>query len=61
MSKEVDWNELKLRTSLYQMKCCPSCGSESIGEKAIGPSWICGKCNVTFIVTNPSYLKRKKK
>ena len=57
----TDWNELKKRTSLYLMKCCPSCGSDKLWEKAVGPTWHCESCGVSFTVTNPSYLKRKAK
>lgn len=56
-----NWEQLKLRTALYQIKCCPSCGHEDLCPRAEGPSWSCQKCCVKFIVTNPSYLKRKPK
>ncbi len=56
----TDWNKLKLRTKLYQIKCCPSCGDSNLWEAAEGPRWVCNKCGVAFLVTNPSYLKRKK-
>lgn len=55
------WDQLKLRTKLYAMKCCPSCASEDLFEKATGPTWTCNKCCVSFMITNPSYLKRKKR
>jgi len=62
-AKTNDWGQLKKRASLYQIKCCPSCGNEDLHEYAegiLGPRWGC-KCGVTFEVRNPSYLKRKKK
>ena len=57
----MEWDKLKKRTSLYAMNCCPSCGSDQLYEKAVGPTWVCQSCGVTFTVTNPSFLKRKPK
>jgi len=63
MKEKVDWNELKLRTGLYLIKCCPSCGAEHehLFPNATGPTWTCQKCYVKFTVNTPSYLKRKGK
>lgn len=57
----MNWEELKKRTAIYEMKCCPSCGKHLLEERAEGPRWVCCYCHVSFTVTNPSYLKRKKR
>jgi ribosomal protein L37AE/L43A len=57
-----NWEELKKRTKLYAIKCCPNCGNEELHEYAtgiLGPRWGCGNCGVNFEVRNPSYLSRK--
>jgi transposase-like protein len=59
----MDWEKLKKRASLYEIKCCPSCGNENLSEYAegiLGPRWSC-KCGVNFEVRNPSALRRKPK
>ncbi len=56
----MNWELIKKRTSLYEIKCCPSCGKHLLQERVEGPSWVCRYCHVSFIITNPSYLKRKK-
>lgn len=61
MAEQMPWDVLKLRTALYLIKCCPSCGHADLCPRATGPTWSCRKCNVRFTVTNPSYLKRKDK
>jgi transposase-like protein len=58
-SAMTNWEKLKKRTKLYAMQRCPSSGHDKLHEKAIGPTWSCQSCNVSFTVTNPSYLKRK--
>lgn len=56
-----DWERIKLRTALYEIKCCPSCGGNALQERATGPRWVCRTCHVSFVITNPSRLTRRKK